>query len=160
MAKSLVTLLLVATQVASWNAGRLYLCLGRDGSVAIDFGPGFCDSCQPAEAECSCACEHAACPRHEPAACDAAEHAAACQHAGGPLDPCDCLHIQISEPQTAVVKLSAEAARDALASIGLLGLDVASACLAGSPAAVGLFSPAEFLGAGPLALRSSVVLRC
>ncbi len=69
-------------------ASPLYLCLDRDGSVCIDFGPDGCSCCHD---------EHDSSDAAEPAA----GKVAATEHA-----PCDCAHIRIS-PSVGLVILPA-----------------------------------------------------
>lgn len=86
MVKALLCVALLATQVLSWNAAPLYVCLGPDGSFCVDFGPASCGCCRldAANSDC-CAAAHA----------DEHEH--------GDIDPCGCNHIQVSEPQSATL---------------------------------------------------------
>jgi hypothetical protein len=50
MAKLLLSLVLVATQLVSWSSARLYLCVCNRESVCIDRGPDDCDCCHESEA--------------------------------------------------------------------------------------------------------------
>ena len=104
MAKSLLTLVLMATQLLAGSPSALYLCLGDDGSVGIDFGPDNCGRCDHSPGD-DCAATTAVCPD---AYCQDHSHA---DHHGCSPSPlavgddawcdagCDCIHIQISQPQ-------------------------------------------------------------
>jgi hypothetical protein len=96
----LITLLLAA-QAISWNASPLFLCMGGDGSLCIDLGPGSCACCQhghdwaedlshnPSANGNRHSRSHDACNRHQaPATIEAT--------------PCDCTHLQITVSWTAV----------------------------------------------------------
>lgn len=102
MTKTLLSAVLVATQVLSWQASPLYLCLSADGSMCVDFGPSGCH-CRDASGHAGCSHEHHACTAsdREHAVC---EHGC-CEHGqlaeSDQANPCGCDHIQISEPQAA-----------------------------------------------------------
>ena len=46
MPRLLLTTVLALTQLISWSGAPVYLCLGCDGSVALDFGPSGLSSLQ------------------------------------------------------------------------------------------------------------------
>ena len=109
MAKSLLSLALVATQFLSWSASPLYLCLGRDGSLCIDLGPGACICCEYRPSESG--------SHHGQWSC--AGHGHSAPHEGlwavpGVLvaEPCSCDHVQISisQPQSGCRSVSSTAA--------------------------------------------------
>jgi hypothetical protein len=81
MSRVLLIVALLSTQLISWNASPLFLCFDSDGEVCIDLGPGSCNCC-----------------RHENEPTD--NHACPEQRFGG--SPCDCTHLQITVPWTAV----------------------------------------------------------
>jgi hypothetical protein len=155
MVHTLLSLMLVATQVLSGNSAALYVCLEPDGSFCLDFGPSTCGCCQHDETDGSEA-EHDACGDHD---CDhhPADVASSDEHAE-PDCPCD--HVQISEPQTATVHKAAAPPQDHLPPAPLaIVSDLAAACFSTN---VGESLSAR-LHDGPsliLAERASVVLRC
>jgi hypothetical protein len=107
MTKRLLTLILAATQFASWGASPLYLCFGRGGSVCIDQGSENCKCCHELD-ECP-ALDHAACDRspaheHEDEVCG--------DHHDNPAfaDACDCTHYLIVQRQGPVVARGQEGA--------------------------------------------------
>ncbi len=159
MVNSLLSLILVATQVLSWNAAPLYLCLESDGTACLDFGPDTCGCCHEVASTPDATDSHAC---HAHAGCNHAEHP---QPAGSATDsqaspsPCGCTHVQISDPQTAALgRVTIKAAdldfRPMLAIVtwpGLRAIESATVDAAGVdhlPAA-----------ASPLALRAGIVLR-
>src|SRR5262245_6186215 len=109
MAKSLLSLVLVATQTISCGACPLYLCVGEDGSLCVDFGPDSCDCCQ-----------HVPGASLQEARDQAAAHGNSAVHNYGLLgtrhsqdaEPCGCTHIQISAPQTATLERASAAMAD------------------------------------------------
>jgi hypothetical protein len=159
MVNSLLSLILVATQVLSWNAAPLFLCLESDGTACFDFGPDTCGCCHDV-ASTPGATESLAC--HEHAGCNHAEHA---QPAGSTTDsqasgsPCGCTHVQISDPQTAALGRATIKAVDLdfqpmlaiVACPGLSAIESATADTAGID-----HLP---VAASPLALRAGIVLR-
>jgi hypothetical protein len=155
MTKTLLSLLVVATQLLSWNASPLYFCLGDDGSMCIDFGPDTCGCCLD-KSEDACYGAHEPCPADHKHDTHVADHAA--DH--GQSNPCGCDHVQISEPQIAVRHRAVDIdAHDVLAA-AVLAVD-ASACHVA--AADVQLTESAFRPAIPrpaLAELSSVVLRC
>jgi hypothetical protein len=99
MAKSLLSLALMATQLFSWSASPLYLCLCGNGSICIDFGPDNCDCCKHSQVDDDCTVHHA-CKVHEHG--DSSERAGHDQNSVAG-NPCDCTHIQISQRQISTV---------------------------------------------------------
>ncbi len=104
MFKPIVAVVLAVTQVASWNALPLYLCVGKDGSMCVDLGWASC-TCGKG-ACCSETKEHdphphAACGRS--AGCDHGEEAAALRACGvsavRDADACGCTHYPIMQQQ-------------------------------------------------------------
>ena len=93
MVKLLLSVVLVATQVVSWNASPLYLCMSADGSICLDFGPESCDCCRHDAAQSECSSGHDPCHDHGQSDDSAADES----------DPCGCGHIQISQPQAATL---------------------------------------------------------
>jgi hypothetical protein len=88
----LITVLLTA-QLISWNASPLFLCFDSDGEVCIDLGPGSCSCCRH---------EHDAAddpgrPEQSP---ERRPEQSPERGIGG--SPCECTHLQITVPWTAV----------------------------------------------------------
>ncbi len=158
MVNSLLSLILVATQVLSWNAAPLYLCLESDGTACLDFGPDTCGCCHedasmPNSAQDAC---------HEHAGCSHADHA---RPSGSATDsqaaasPCGCTHVQISDPQMAALgRVTFSAAeldvQAMLASPTYPGVCATDSALTHAPSLEPL--PAA---ASTLALRAGIVLR-
>jgi hypothetical protein len=90
MVKALLSAVLAAAQVLSASVSPLYVCLGRDGSVVVDYGTADCGCCRLDGAEC-CDDEHEHC---EPASSES--HAA-------DFNPCHCNHLQVAELQAATL---------------------------------------------------------
>ena len=144
MVKSLLALVLLSSQLLSWNASPLFVCLGPDGSICLDFGPASCGCCRPqtADADC-CASEHA---QHD-------DH--------GQDDSCPCTHVQISDVQTATLN-RAPAAPDAhrlVASLSVAGNLSSAGCIPTTSRTAVPIVPLD-LPSAALCQRSSIVLRC
>src|ERR1044072_197868 len=101
-----LTAVLLSTQLFSWSAAPVYVCLANDGSVGMHLGNSACcnhdrdDACEHGDD----ACEHATCKchhRHCHKAVAAHEHRET--HSLAPSlhsivrSGCDCTHIQISQ---------------------------------------------------------------
>jgi len=115
MRHEFATTLLLLAQVISWNASPLYLCLDGDGSLCIDQGPDSC-GCERSN-DCH---EHSgsirdACPNHQVARLDRSsdsQFAAVCLE----RPHCDCTHIQLTVPWTAVIVAPQKAWQAAVSS--------------------------------------------
>jgi hypothetical protein len=159
MVNSLLSLILVATQVLSWNAAPLYLCLESDGSACFDFGPDTCGCCH----------EHASTPEtdtqaacHAHTGCNHAEQARTAESAAdspASSSPCGCTHVQISDPQTAALGRVTFTAAD-------LDVQHVLAIVASSDVSAIHSAPVHAAGVNhlsaaesPLALRAGIVLR-
>ena len=152
MPKPLLALLLMMTQLLPWSGAPAYLCVESDGSICIDFGSASCDCC------------HSECPT----ASDVANENNGWSFerlpelsAGASLDcaDCDCIHIQISRPQTPIVSPATAAQSNRLvvayaSPAFLLNTDCST------PDAAWLSRPLSSLVPLPQARRLSVVLRC
>ncbi len=152
MVHSLLSLMLVATQVLSGNSAPLYLCLEADGSICVDFGPDTCGCCHGDLAADDCA-DHELCDHHPAAPLTAhAEHRAS--------EDCPCRHEQISEPQTATVQRSVSVPLDQhlLAPLAIVPA-VFETCTAATCDEI-LFSRRVDGASCALAERASVMLRC
>ena len=109
MTKSLLSLTLILTQLLSWSASPLYLCLDDDGSVCVDFGPDGCQCCQqPAADGHACVAEHGTCKDHDH---NNSERQRVDSENALAAGPCDCTHIQILQTQTVTV-VSSSVSRD------------------------------------------------
>jgi hypothetical protein len=87
---------LLFAQAISWNASPLFLCFDGDGEVSIDLGPSSCNCC-----------------RHQHGLDD--DHASPEERVGD--TSCNCTHLQLTVPWTAVTVTS-----DATHSVGLSSL--------------------------------------
>jgi len=150
MTKSLLVLALMATQLLSWSARPVYLCVESDGSFRIDAGPENCDCCRAEGA------------RHDHFSDGPfSDNTDDCHdEANADHPPCDCMHIQISEQQSPVVLSrvappGASRVADSFA-VPLCGLNPDPAALDAASRLHGL-SPAI---PWPQCGRLSVVLRC
>jgi hypothetical protein len=108
MPRSFLVSTLLVVQLLSWSGPSLYLCLGSDGTVNVDFGPASCRCCRHH-------CDADICdPCHEYHQCSG--------HPIGRLNQtprliadrdCDCSHIQIVQQQgPAVVQKSLKQSSD------------------------------------------------
>ncbi|MEX0675446.1 MAG: hypothetical protein WD063_00125 [Pirellulales bacterium] len=150
MVKTLLSAVLVATQLVSWNASPLYLCLGADGSICVDFGPAGCGCCRNRPAEKGCCGS-----QHEADVCGQLPLAV------DNFDPCGCDHIQISEPQSAML-VRTTAAPDAQGwGIPLVAAlcTGASGCCISATSADAPRCPCDAHSTA-LVLLASVVMRC
>jgi hypothetical protein len=158
MGKSLLSLLLVVTQVVPWTASPLFLCLGSDGSVCLDAGPAACTCCRDCEHdEDACCGGGAGNERHEHGPARVPD-----DHRGVWVadDDCDCAHVLLLQDARVVRRMRVD--DDAQSVVPLLAPFV-SAVGAEVPAS----TLASFLGPKcrdasslPLSERSLFVLRC
>jgi hypothetical protein len=154
MVRILLSSLMVATQLLSWNASPRFLCKSQDGSTCIDLGPATCDCCHDEVALAKTpAADHDGCLDHP--ACD--------QGSGGTdFDACPCTHVQLSEAHSATLQRAA-AVPDAHRLVILLPLAAHVANAACQPAtsgdAAGPWQPLNSRGE-MLATLASVVMRC
>jgi hypothetical protein len=96
MIRILLSTVIVATQLLSWNASPRYLCRSVDGSVCVDLGPAACDCCRHEIVLAEGPHGHGACPDD----CDRAGDD--CDRPGdAQFDPCGCTHVQLSEAHCA-----------------------------------------------------------
>jgi hypothetical protein len=151
MVKTLLSFVLFAAQVLSWNASGVYLCLGADGSVCVDFGPASCGCCRldPADID-RCSSEHGRRDDHRGFPCGLPD-----------FDPCGCTHVQISEPQCATLERATEVP-DArrLVTTPDRSSSLAGACCDLATGQTALRVIPSDLPSGPLGELSSIVLRC
>jgi hypothetical protein len=152
MLKSLLSIVLLATQVLSWNAVPVYLCLGADGSICVDFGPASCGCCRlDLPATGGCESEHG---RHD-------DHARLKPLGLADVDPCGCTHVEISQHQQATLNRATEV-QDAHRSVTTpaVSSDLAGACCQWATGQTALRARAPEAPSGSLGERSSIVLRC
>jgi len=161
MAKSLLILMLVATQLLAGSGGSLYLCISGDGSFCcLDSGPGSCTCCHEQDDDppaCASDCDEVTCRCHD--------------RRETPADPtveianegCGCIHIPLivsAAQPTRVVRArtptDAERLRQLMAS--LPSIDVAHTAIVASPPASWGGPPAVPQFA--LTVVSTAVIRC
>lgn len=107
MVKSLLILMLVATQLVSGSGGSVYLCVKSDGTYCcLDSGPASCNCCQDElpETLADSDCGDAACQCHDR---DGVQQSVAIED-----DGCGCTHI----PLIVVVEQPARIVRTAMAT--------------------------------------------
>jgi hypothetical protein len=137
MAKSLIILMLMTTQLFAGSGESVYLCISNDGSYCcLDAGPETCTCCrnheEPSEDAC---CSNAACAGE--VACGHHDETSPCPNYFGRIasDPCGCTHIPVmssaAKPTTiARTSVRAEAERLALLDACLptcfIGVDAAT----------------------------------
>lgn len=165
MAKSLLILSVVATQLLAGGGGSLYLCISDDGSYCcIDFGPDSCACCQPEERHSACAdqcCSHNSdepCSDHR----EGGGTPETPQPASLAAEPCGCTHVLISAEQpTSITRTCNPVETERLSQLAMLPsclpncqqwgvLPIPHARWHGPPAAPDL----------ALAVISTVVIRC
>lgn len=157
MAKSLLSLGLMMTQLLSWSVSPLYLCVAGDGSVCIDFGPENCHCCMHSQdVECAgeCACTDHDRSQHEQQAGHEEKSVAA--------EPCDCTHIQISQTPNSTLIPSTNSP-DAERLVVFLATITCDLCAhAGVPPTDARNGILQTLHAPPsaLAVLASVIMRC
>lgn len=159
MPRLILTAVLALTQLISWSGAPLYLCLGCDGSVALDFGPSGCQHCKHAAGHskktATVCCNHRSGHRHLAAARTLERMAV--------VHACGCRHIQLSQPNSPVV-VRAQRTGDQHRSLALIAATISAHSfdnLANS-SALGLqrhLSDSNLMPS-PTTLISSVVLRC
>uniref|UniRef100_A0A7C2NYS7 Secreted protein n=1 Tax=Schlesneria paludicola TaxID=360056 RepID=A0A7C2NYS7_9PLAN len=112
MVKSLLILMLVATQLLSGSSGSVYLCVKSDGTCCcLDSGPVSCNCCHDhgelPQALADSGCDNVACHCHDRDGVRQAEQSAALVD-----DGCGCTHI----PLIVAVEQPARIVRTALAT--------------------------------------------
>src|SRR5262249_41923595 len=95
MAKNLLSLLLVMTQLLSWSTQAVYLCVDSDGSICLDGGPDACDCCHHDDHDCD---HHGCSQHHDPVLVASCATQPAGQWEATESD-CNCWHIQILSQQ-------------------------------------------------------------
>jgi hypothetical protein len=163
MSRWLLTAVLLATQLSSWTAAPLYVCLASDGSVGMHLGAGDCgcdhDDSFTDHSECQCRHHHG--HHHEAAIAHHHEH-----HSLAPSlhavvsNSCGCMHIQISQPQGPTIVTKSTVAPDSDSVLSIAVTDLAPH-FAPSANAFGL-QPALFIECTslPLLQLETVALRC
>jgi hypothetical protein len=151
MVKMLLSVVLVATQVLSWNVSPLYLCLSADGSLCVDFGPIGCHCRQHDAAQSKCPGENDLC------------HGQLADWAADASNPCGCDHIQISQPQAATL-VRAVAAPDSphhvIPPAALLGDLPSGCCLLATGSLANVPLSGRDAPSAALVLLASVVIQC
>jgi hypothetical protein len=156
MIRVLLSTVMVATQLLSWNASPRYLCHSEDGSICVDLGPATCDCCRHEAAQTPPADDHQGCAHHE----GCAHHDGGNVPRAASLVPCGCTHVQLSETQNAT-RARAAAAPDAHRLVLPLAFAAQGvhSCLAARGDAAPPWHPPDQC-AENLAHLASVVLRC
>jgi hypothetical protein len=154
MVKTLLSAVLVAAQVLSASASPLYVCLGRDGTVTVDFGTADCGCCRldGSGSEC-CDDDHPA-----PHACstDCQTHDGLEPEHAAEFDPCHCNHLQVAELRSATLDRADHDDAQPAATAEFAVLVSVGETLLAAPAALAPLAPAP---ARPLELRAGVLLR-
>lgn len=161
MHKSLLALVIIATQVVSWNVSPLYLCVSADGSLCFDFGPDACGCCDDDHEAVACCTASEHCAASEHAAEQSHHRGEPCGQHGHEADaaPCGCNHIQLTEPQLATRPTPTEVDPGQPFVMPVALLDLWQPCLAPS-APTGVGDSLADMPSTALAERSSVVMRC
>ena len=162
MSRWFLTAVLLATQLSSWTAAPLYVCLASDGSVGMHLGAGECgcdhdDACDDHATECYCRHHH----HHEAAIAHHHE-----QHSPVPSlhavvsNSCGCMHIQISQPQSPTIVAKSTVGPQSQSALPIAMIDL-TPHFASTANAFGL-QPALFIGCSSLTLLQleTVALRC
>jgi len=98
MAKSLLILMLVTTQLLAGSGDSVYLCIGNDGSYSIH---AECDSCTPSQVTCETgchSCNDSSLGQQGRSPCGNHPGDRAVSQIGDPLvmaGACDCTHIPL-----------------------------------------------------------------
>lgn len=149
MIKTLLSAVLVGTQVLSWIAAPVFVCLDADGSFCLDFGPQTCRCCRHEDQADGCHHEHG---RHD----TELDHSLATR-----VDPCGCVHVRISEPKSATLTRATrvpDAERSVVPPAAAGEVAAGCAVLATCPSA--FLSRAVESPPGALAVLTTVVMRC
>ncbi|GIX05064.1 MAG: hypothetical protein KatS3mg114_0933 [Planctomycetaceae bacterium] len=163
MAKSLLILMLAATQLLAGSGGSLYLCISNDGSYCcFDSGPESCTCCIGHDEE------HAACVASERDGCACQCHDRDGKQQAEPSvaiadDGCGCIHIPLivsaEQPTTATrpaATLSAERIALSIASLASIPCSHTSSVSSPPPFWSGPPAVPEYA----LTIVSTVVIRC
>lgn len=123
MARSILVVMLMATQLLAGSGGPVYLCIRSDGSFCcLDAGPGSCGCCEVEAPDrkkssgCSC-CHHDSAPVCE----STADRKCSADLVGVIVGHCDCTHVLLVQENSSarVVRASGSVER-----IGPMGLAV------------------------------------
>lgn len=161
MAKSLLILMLVATQLLAGSGGSLYLCISGDGSCCcLDSGPGSCTCCHEPDDDpqaCASDCDEVACRCHDGRETPAAPTVEIAN------DDCGCIHIPLivsAEQPTRVVRTATTTDAERLTQLiaSPPSLDIGHTISVASPPASWGRPPAVPQFA--LTVISTVVIRC
>ncbi|MEX2112812.1 MAG: hypothetical protein WD845_06470 [Pirellulales bacterium] len=147
MAKLLLSLVLAATQLLSWSAAPLYLCVCDSDSLCIDAGPD----------DCNCCHEDEAIAQHD-AIVEEHDHDAS---AWGLTAACDCRHVELSLAGPATAVRGADQI-DSGKLVALPSLATLSPALFTADISLLRTPPGEMVAPDfyALAILGSVVLRC
>jgi hypothetical protein len=150
MIRILLSTVMVAAQLVSWNAWPRYLCRSDDGSICVDLGPVTCVCCRHDEPDAAPSDDHAACAHHDDGQAPGEASFA----------PCGCTHVQLSEAQTATL-IRPLTAPDAhrLALPAAFAAQGGHSCLAAAIGPAPHARPPDTPGQA-LATLACVVLRC
>jgi hypothetical protein len=150
MPRLLLIAVLALTQLYSYSGAPLYLCLGCDGTVGIDFGPTSCHHCQHKAKRPAAVCQHH-CAHHRHTT-QIARHSAI-------VHACGCRHIQLSQPNSPIVRVQRSSDQHRVVGVSIVhSTDIIANTSAPGPAR---YSPDNrFFFPAPTSLISSVVLRC
>jgi hypothetical protein len=157
MVKLLVSLSLVMTQLYSWSAAPLFLCVSGNGSVCVDAGPEACDCCDEADSDhcTTVGCEH----QHDhDAELAAEEHRCADTGTHSLSSGCGCRHLQLS--QGSVIASRGTTSHDVDLQPIRAGLPFAVAILPTLTGHAGLEAGPTFPAFFAAHVVGSVMLRC
>jgi len=165
MAKSLLILLLLTTQLLAGSRGAVYVCLDSDGSICcLDSGPESCACCKVEEPRCAQSdgeCSHHSAAEAEPrkgSLVTIAEDQATCVSG-----PCECSHVLIAAAVNSAACSTASCETERLArlldSIQIVA-ESSSFDIPATPILPANWGVPEPLPSPTLSMIATVVLRC
>ncbi|MBS0207766.1 MAG: hypothetical protein JSS27_02320 [Planctomycetes bacterium] len=161
MARLLLILMLMTTQLLTGSGASVYLCVGSNGSYCFDSGPDSCSCCHEEHETTGDGCKH----EHDDAACNHHDESQPVQPGTDrltALDPCGCTHIPVMLPSDQPTNASRAAVKvDVERLTALITLPLLSSFdgwLASQPAIHWSDPPPD--GNFALTIVSTVVIRC
>ncbi|MFO0903703.1 MAG: hypothetical protein U0939_11925 [Pirellulales bacterium] len=165
MAKSLLILMLMTTQLLAGSGDSVYLCIGSDGSYRIDAGRDSCTSCDVTCGADCCADSNDSIGQRDGLPCGTHGNNRRFQQAIETLaaeESCDCTHIPImtsSDQPTRAARASITVDVERLSLLVAQPSSIGLACLPAPPSSLHRWVNSAIPDFA-LAVISTVIIRC
>jgi hypothetical protein len=169
MAKTLLSLMLMLTQLLSWSTPSVYLCVDSEGTIRLDGGPNSCDGCHhdshDDHDEALHECSHHKCSAGHDYGLASRCSSEACSADAPQLwtladADCDCLHFQIVSQQQPTTVRAAASIDSAQQNLVAPLADILSMTQPTSSQVESAGGPFRAASSFALIERASVCLRC